>query len=147
MDFTVTMKDLIVAGEEYIFGIVLETVNHDEIHYYTRFIYGETFDLDNQLDFVRDFHQNTLQKERISEIKPFMETDNSQDNKSLAYVNIHSAAKQVVWDELQVTRVTEPDIFITYLQDNYGAYMLDYYITSKVEGNQEYYHVVPIAFY
>jgi len=142
LDFAVTMKDLIVAGDEYIFGIVLETVNHDEIHYYTRFIYGETFDLDNQLDFVRDFHQNTLQKERISEIKPFMETDNSQDNKSLAYVNIHSAAKQVVWDELQVTRVTEPDIFITYLQDNYGAYMLDYYITSKVEGNQEYYHVV-----
>ncbi len=142
LDFSVTMKDLIVSGEEYIFSVILETVNHDEVHYYTRFVYGDTFDLDKQLAFVWEFHQNTLNKEQVSEIAPYMETDKSQSNTSLAFVNIHSTAKQAAWGELQVVRITEPEAYITYLQDNYGAYMLDYYVTSNVEGHAEYYHVL-----
>ncbi len=142
LDFSVEMKDLIVAGEEYIFGIKLETDEHDEVYYYTRFVYDNVFDLDNQIAFVWEFHQNTFHKERVSEIAPYMEPDNSQNNSSLAFVNIHSMSRQVVWDELQVVKITEPDIYITYLQDNYGAYMLDYYVTSHVEGTSEYYHVL-----
>ena len=142
LDFSVEMKDLIVAGEEYIFSIILGTDDHDKAYYYTRFVYGETFDLDHQLDFVWNFHQNTFNKDKVSEIAPFMEPDSDQDNTTLAYVNIHSTAKQVVWDELQVVRMAEPDVYITYLQDNYGAYMLDYYVVSDIEGVSEYYHVI-----
>ena len=142
LEFSIEMKDLIVSGEEYIFSIILETPEQEKIRYYTRFIYDKEFDLANQLDFVKTFHQNTLVKDRIGEITPYMETDKSQENKSLAYVNIHSAAKQIIWDELQVTRVSEPDIYITYLQDHYGGYLLDYYVSSKNGEVQEYYHVI-----
>ena len=142
LDFSVKMKDLIVAGEEYIFSVILGTSEHDRVYYYTRFVYGNTYDLSDQLQFVQQFHENTLHKEQVSEIAPYMEPDKSQDNSTLAYVNIHSTAKQVAWDELQVTRITEPDIYITYLQDNYGAYTLDYYVASDVGDVREHYHVV-----
>lgn len=142
LEFDVKMKDLIEEGEEYIFTVILETERHDEIRYYTRFVYGTEFDLDNQLAFVKNFHDSTLDKNRTEEIAPYMETDSSSDNTTLAYVNIHSATRQIVWDKLPVEQVTEPEIYITYLQDNYGAYTLDYYVSSTVDDVVQYYHVV-----
>lgn len=142
LEFDVKMKDLIEEGEEYIFTVILETERHDEIRYYTRFVYGTEFDLDNQLAFVRNFHDSTLDKNRIEEIAPYMETNSSSDNSTLAYVDIHSATGQIVWDNLPVEQITEPEIYITYLQDNYGAYTLDYYVSSTVDDVVQYYHVV-----
>ena len=142
LDFSVKMKDLIVTGEEYIFTTILTTNSHEEINYYTRFIYGNTYDLDNQLAFVRDFHGYTFDKEKVSEIAPYMETDRSRNNSTLAYVDIYSSSKQIVWGDLPVEQVKEPDVYITYLQDNYGAYTLEYYVSSTVGNVVEYYHVV-----
>ena len=68
LDFFVKMKDLIVSGEEYIFTVLLDTDSHNKIFYYTRFVYGNTYDLDNQLQFVWNFHNNTFDKEKVSEI-------------------------------------------------------------------------------
>ena len=142
LEFQVKMKDLIVSGEEYIFTTILTTDSHKEIYYYTRFVFDNSYDLQNQLAFVRKFHENTFDKEKVTEIAPYMEPDRNRDNTSLAYVDIHSASKQVAWGDLPVKRVTEPDVYITYLQDNYGAYTLDYYVSSKVNDTEEYYHVV-----
>ena len=142
LEFSVKMKDLIEIGEEYIFIVILETDRQDEIRYFTRFVYGEDFDLENQLAFVKNFHDSTLDKSRVAEIAPYMETDKSSDNSTLAHVNIHSATRQVVWDNLPVEQLTEPEIYITYLQDNYGAYTLDYYVRSIVNDVEQYYHVV-----
>ncbi len=142
LDFSVKMKDLIVVGEEYIFTIILDTDSHQNICYYTRFIYGNTYDLENQLGFALDFHEKSFEKDKVSEIAPYMEPDSSGNNSSLALVNIHSSASQVVWGDLPVERVSEPDIYITYLQDNFGAFTLDYYAQSTVNDVVEYYHVV-----
>lgn len=142
LEFQVKMKDLIEEGEEYIFTIILDTEKRENIRYYTRFVYGEDFDLANQLAFVMSFHENTLDKEKTSEIAPYMETDYSRDNSSLAFVDIYSSTKQVVWADLPVERVTEPEISITYLQDNYGGYSLEYYVSSTVDEVVQYYHVV-----
>lgn len=142
LDFDIKMKDLIISGEEYIFTIILATDSHDEINYYTRFIYGNTYDLGNQIAFVKEFHENTFDKEKVSEIAVYMETDRNRDNSSLAHVDIYSSSKQIVWGDLAVERISEPEIYIAYLQDNYGAYTLDYYVSSMVNESVEYYHVV-----
>ena len=142
LDYSVKVKDLIVPGEEYLFTTTLRTDAHEEIHYHTRFVYGNSYDLDNQLAFVMEFHGNTFDKEKVTEIAPYMESDRNRDNSSLAHVDIHSSSKQIVWGDLPVKRITDPDVSITYLQDNYGAYTLEYYVSGKVNDTEEYYHVV-----
>lgn len=142
LDFDVKLKDLIVSGQEYMFSVILTTDSHEEINYYTRFIYGNSYDLENQLAFVYEFHNNTFDKGKVSEIAEYMETDRNRENSSLAYVDIYSSSKQVVWGDLPVKEYTEPEVYITYLQDNYGAYTLDYYAFSTVDEKTEYYHVV-----
>ena len=141
LTFQVKMKDLISVGEEYIFTAILSTENHKEIYYHTRIIYGNTYDIHNQLAFVKAFHENTFDKEKTTEIAPYLEPDRNRDNSSLAHVDIHSAAKQIVWGDLPVKRLTEPQVFVTYLQDNYGAYTLEYYVSGTVNDTEEYYHV------
>lgn len=142
LEFQIPLKDLIEVGEEYLFTISLDTEQKKDIHYYTRFVYANEYDLEAQLDFVKHFHEMTFDKQSVSEIATYMEPDSAANNSTLAYVNIHSAARQVVWDTLVVEPVTEPDIQITYLQDNYGGYTMDYYVTGQVDERTEYYHVV-----
>ncbi len=142
LEFGIKLKDLIEKEEEYIFTIILDTDRFENVCYYTRFVYSDEFDLTNQLDFVMNFHEATLDKNRVSEISSYMEPDSSADNSTLAYVNIHSAARQVMWDELVVEEVSKPQVGITYLQDNYGGYTLDYYVSSIVDESVQYYHVV-----
>jgi hypothetical protein len=142
LDFQVKMKDLIEEGEEYIFSVILDTEKKSNIRYYTRFIYGEEFVVEEQMAFVLEFHNNTFDKDKISEIAAYMETDSGRDNSTLAYVDIYSKSKQIVWDDLPVERMTDPEMYITYLQDNYGAYTLEYYVKSTVEDTVQYYWVV-----
>lgn len=141
LDFSVKLKDLIVVGEEYIFSIILNTDNHENVCYYTRFVYGNEYDIDNQLDFVLDFHEKSFDKSKVTEIAPFMEPDSTGNNSSLGFINIHSSAKQVVWGDLPVERAGEPDIYITYLQDNFGAFTLKYYVKTTVDETEQYYFV------
>lgn len=142
LDFQVKMKDLINEGEDYIFSIILDTENKSDIRYYTRFAYREEFVVEEQMAFVLEFHNNTFDKQKITEIANYLETDSGRDNSALSYVDIYSKSKQVVWDNLEVERMTEPEIYITYLQDNYGAYTLEYYAKSTVQDKVEYYWVV-----
>ena len=106
LDFQVKMKDLIEEGEEYIFSVILDTEKKSNIRYYTRFIYGEEFVVEEQMAFVLEFHNNTFDKDKISEIAAYMETDSGRDNSTLAYVDIYSKSKQIVWDDLPVERMT-----------------------------------------
>ena len=142
LSFQVSLKDLIEKGEEYLFTVILDTEHKKDISYYTRFVFANDYDIENQIAFVKEFHEMTFDKQSVTKIASYMESDKTANNSSLAYVNIHSAARQVVWDALIVEPVTEPDIQITYLQDNYGGYTLDYYVAGKVDERTEYYHVV-----
>lgn len=142
LDFEVKVKDLIQEGEEYIFSIILDTEKKSNVSYYTRFVYGKEFGVEEQMAFVLEFHNNTFDKEKINEIAAYMETDPTRDNSTLAYVDIYSKSKQIVWDNLVVEPVAEPEIYITYLQDNYGAYTLEYYVKSVVQDTVQYYWVV-----
>lgn len=142
LSFKVPVKDLIEPGEEYLFTVILDTEQKTDIRYYTRFVFADDYDIENQIAFVKEFHEMTFDKQSVTKIASYMEPDSTANNSNLAYVNIHSTARQVTWDVLEVEPVTEPDIQITYLQDNYGGYTLDYYVTAKVDEREEYYHVV-----
>lgn len=141
LDFSIEIKDLIEQDEEYIFCLILQTQNHQEVRYYTRFIYGDDFEVSEQLSFIWQFHENTLQKDKASELAPYMESNGAADNTTLSYVDIHSSTKQVMWGDLSIERVTEPSVSITYLKDYYGAYTLEYYVSSQVDDVERYYHV------
>ena len=56
LDFEVKVKDLIQEGEEYIFSIILDTEKKSNVSYYTRFVYGKEFGVEEQMAFVLVLH-------------------------------------------------------------------------------------------
>ncbi len=137
-----TLKDLITEGEEYILVLTVSTLSQENIHFYTRFLYAAENPLEEQLEVVRQFHESTFDAENGAEyIVPFMETDGTGDDSTLAYVDLHCSTSQVMWGGLEVEIVSEIYPAITSLDDHFGGYTLTYYAQAQDEDNTYLYQV------
>ncbi|MCD8378822.1 MAG: hypothetical protein LUC95_00530 [Lachnospiraceae bacterium] len=137
-----TLKDLISEGEEYILVLSVSTRYQQDIHFYTRFLYAGDNSLTEQLNVVWQFHESTFDKENGAEyIAPFMETDGTGDDSTLAYVDLHCSTSQVMWGGLEVEIVSEIYPAITSLDEYYGGYTLTYYAQAQDEDNTYLYQV------
>ncbi len=133
---TVTIKDLIEAGTEYNWILMLET-GSETVKYYTRIISGDNFAVREKLSYVRDFHEKTYDKEKARELATYLEPDSTGDNTTYNYVNIHCSLKQVSWGDLKVKELVEPRIVINEIDERNASIHL-YYIVQTTEGKDIY---------
>lgn len=138
---SITLKDLISAGEEYMFVLMLTPTEEDTIRYYTRIIQSEEMYIKEKLEYVLDFHNRTFDKEKAAELTKYLESNSEGDNSTFHKVTIHSSFKQVTWGELQVERVTEPVIDIKELEERTGSFQLEYMIVTRSGRKKTYYQV------
>lgn len=137
-----TLKDLISEGEEYILVLSVSTRYQQDIHFYTRFLYAGENSMEEQMAVVWQFHESTFDQENGSDyISPFMETDGTGDDSTLAYVDLHCSTSQVMWGSLDVEVVSEIYPSITSLDEYYGGYTLSYYAQAQDEDNTYLYQV------
>ncbi len=137
---TITLKDLIDAKTEYSLILILE-VDGREISYYTRVILAEDYFIKEKLDFVKDFHDRTFDKEAAKELTKYLESNSEGDNTTFAKVNIHSSFNQITWGDLEVKLVINPIIDVKEISNQTGAFELNY-IVSTSEGKYTYYYYV-----
>lgn len=71
---SITIKDLIETGVEYNW-ILLLRIGNETVRYYTRIIDGEGYHTSEKLDFVRDFHDKTFDRERAKDLVTYMESN------------------------------------------------------------------------
>ena len=115
LHFTLDFKDLMQRNEKYLLILKMVTDAHEEICYYSQLCYLGENHVKECVDFAQSFHEMALQKN--SELYRYLEVDGSMDGMNLGYVNIHSNSGPVTWGDMQVERVTEPQIQYT---DFYG---------------------------
>lgn len=138
----VKMSGIMEPEEEYLFVLKLVTETHGQVYYYVRLKNVEENDIQNQLAFVTDFSSLTLEKKATDKYGAYLEYDASQDHSNLAYVDIKSSYENIEWGNLQVTRVTEPELTIQEVLGNIGCYRIAYKVMAKDEyGTEQYYHV------
>lgn len=138
----IALKDLIEKGREYSLAIMLELDEGRTVSYYTRVIWSEKFFVGEKLEYVKDFHQRLYDKEAARELTKYLETNpRLEDNVSFHNVNIHSSFRQITWDELDVTEVSEPVIFLTDIASQTASVLMDY-IVSTSEGKKTTYYMV-----
>ncbi|MGN0328696.1 MAG: hypothetical protein ACI4D4_06920 [Lachnospira sp.] len=107
IDVTFNIKNLIDDNTEYALDIILETDLYSEIHYYTRIISGENYQLDSKFDFVKDFNDCTFDPGRLKDIQKYLETSSSGSNNNYGKVNINSSLASVGWGELSPYKESE----------------------------------------
>ena len=135
---TMSLDSSVEQGKEYALKITAITKEGKKIHYFTHLkYYGSDSFLKEKIDFVLDFHNKTLQKNKASELASYLEISNSQNNDNFANVDIHSSEDMVTWGQLEPTVVS--DIVPTVKEFNIetGAICLNYFVKIKSGDGQE----------
>lgn len=122
---------------EYGMQITLTTSLSKKINFYTRIKYYENdFCLKEKLNFVKNFHDATFNKEKSFKISQYLEADTS-DNSSFANIDIHSNYNLIMWGKLNPEIITEIVPTIKELNIETAAIEQDYYINAKTPTGME----------
>lgn len=134
------LENLLEESEEYQLLFLLES-GEDTIRYYTRLMEKPDQHLDDYLEFVNAFHEETMNKENAEQLSIYLEPDSSVDNNNLNLVTINSSLQQVSWADFACEQLTDSVLTIVDLSDSYAEITLDYVLTSVGDGGElEYYN-------
>lgn len=131
---TITIKDLIENDTEYNWILMLQ-VEDETLRYYTRIKNGEGYHTSEKLEFVKDFHEKTFDKEQAKELVTYLESSAKGDNTTLSLVDIHCSLNQVTWGGLHVEQITEPQIIISEMELQTASIRMNYRVRT-VEGKK-----------
>lgn len=129
----IQLKDLIDPDEEYELVILLNDVQGRQLRYYTRVVLRSDNHISEEIYFARNFHEKTFDRENADEIAQYLETNESGDNTTYSYVNIHSSFRQITWGDLTVEKITEPQLSITELFPQTARITISYYVNVLTE--------------
>lgn len=94
------IKNLIEKDKEYLLTITINTDKKQNIKYYERIIWTDNLKTDEKLDFVLAFNGYTYNKDQLSNISKWIETNETGDNTNFGRVSIYSTRAQIGWGNL-----------------------------------------------
>lgn len=97
---TLNIKNLIQEDKEYLLTITIDTDKQKGIRYYERIIWTDNLKVDEKLDFVLSFNGYTYNKDNLSKISQWIETNENGDNTNFGRVSIYSTRAQIGWGNL-----------------------------------------------
>ncbi len=123
---TLTLKDLIERDTEYSLAVVV-TADGRDIYYYTRAIWTDSSNVDEKLDYVKDFHEKLFDRTQAQELTKYLETNSSlNDNSTFAHVDIHSSFKQITYGDLGLTEYGSPIILLRSIDSSNAQVLVKY---------------------
>lgn len=141
INFEITLKDLIESDTEYMLIFLITPPNSESIRYYSRIIMSDSLYINEKLDYILDFHERTFDKEQAAELTKYLESNAEGDNTTFHKVTIHSSFAQVTWGDLEVRKVTEPEILIKELTEQTGSFVMEYMVSVKEGRETNYYRI------
>ncbi|MDR2547453.1 MAG: hypothetical protein LBC96_08135 [Lachnospiraceae bacterium] len=121
-----SIKDLIDPAQEYTFILLAETAFDRTIRFYTRiYSVGDT-NTEEKINFCFQFHEKSFNKDEARELTMYLEPNALGDNSTFNRVTINSSFHQVTWGNLNVTRITEPVLYIKEMATETGSFRVKY---------------------
>ena len=134
------LENLLEESEEYQLLFLIQS-GDDTMYYYTRLMQKPDEHLDDYLEFVNQFHEDSMDKKQAEQLSTYLEPDSSVENNDLNLVTIHSSLQQVSWADFACEQLTDSVLSIAELNDRYAVITLDYVLTSTGAGGElEYYN-------
>ncbi|MGB8454835.1 MAG: hypothetical protein WCD89_21215 [Anaerocolumna sp.] len=137
----IKFKTTLDEGTEYAVKITLVTSESRKMNYYTRVKLQPSSYYKEKLNFVMDFHNAIMDKNKAESMIIYLEPDADADNTSLAYVNIHSSFDLVSWGNLKPKVMGSVIPVITEINADTASVVLKYMISAETESGLEYYNI------
>ena len=123
---TINIKDLIELEEEYTFVLLLNTDRNRTIRFYTRIFASNETHFEEKINYCFNFHEKTFNKDEARELTQYLEPNAQGDNTTYSRVTINSSFQQVTWGNLDVTRVSEPVLYVKEMAVHTGSFRIKY---------------------
>lgn len=131
IDVSFTLKNLIDDDVKYSLEIVLELEDSKEAHYYANIIKGDSYEVQDYLDFVLNFSEVTLDSSRVNEIVSYLESSSSSSNDNYGYVNIYSSSSMVTWGDLEPYLESDIQISVKDVSSEIAVICLEYRVGAE----------------
>ncbi len=141
IDLSFQIKDLIEEEQEYALVVELTMKNGTTVDYYTRVVLTDQYYMDEKVSYVKDFSNKTFNKEEAADLTKYLESNYEGDNTTFGYVDIHSSFDQITWGEMQIERVSEPQVRVLELQEETASLELTYIVMESSESSPKYFYV------
>lgn len=130
------------SSTEYILSLTATMDSGRKVHYFTRLkYYQDDTNLSQKIKFAMDFHDKTFNKESSDELAPYLETDQNQDNSSLAKVDIKSDIDLITWAKLKPEVTSDIVPTIKEYNTETACVLLNYFVKADTVSGEEEYHV------
>lgn len=137
----IKFKETLAENTEYAVKITLITSESKKMNYYTRVKKIDEVYFKEKIDFVMDFHNSIMDKEKAQDIIAYLEPQSSADNASLAYVDIHSSFDLISWGNLKPQVKGEIVPIINEINTDTASVSLNYIISGETDTGEELYSV------
>lgn len=136
------LKNLLEEDQEYLLKVTLTVKSGKKYDYVTRIILNSQLHTKEKLEFVRDFHNKTFDKEAAKSLIKNLESDSTGDNSRFQKVNIHSSFDSVTFGNLKVTPVGQEEYFIKDQDEEVAVIVVDYTARGEeANGSASFYKV------
>lgn len=130
-DFQV--QNPILMNQEYTLRFEVQLEDGDSYYYYTRLLQRAGIQIQEYLDFAKDFYETCTNPETASELSTYLEPDASQNNSTYTDVDIHSSFDMITWGELEPEIVQEAVPVIKDMNETTCSICMDYVLSSTEE--------------
>ena len=134
----IKFKSQLEEEQEYNFRLTLVTSKSKKINYYTRIKGVSNSNYEAKLDYIKDFHNATFNKDES--IVSYLESKPSTLD-SLSYVTINSSFDLVTWGDLQPKVVANIIPTIKEISSDFASVQLKYIVSTDTESGPNYYYV------
>ncbi len=137
---TLQFQNKILMNTEYVLQIQVRAGSRD-LYYYTRVIQQDGLNTKAYLDFATGFYESCLNGDE-SDLAQVLEPDDTGDNTTLNFTNIHCSTAQLAWADLDPQVYSKPTPSIRELNATTATVVMDYMISAVNEQNEtELYNV------
>lgn len=137
----IKFKETLIEEKEYAVKITLITSESKKMNYYTRVKKLDDFYYHEKLDFIMNFHNSIMDKEKAEDMVAYLEPNNKADNTSLSYVNIYSSFDLVSWGNLKPEVMGTIVPTINEINTDTVSVSLNYMISGETDTGTELYSV------
>ena len=137
----IKFKDLLEEETEYMLTFLATTKNGKELYYYSKILICDNEYIAESIDFVKDFHNKTYDKELAGGLTKYLESNSAADNSNFYHVNIHNSFDQITWGNLDVKEEVAPTVTISEINNGITGYKLNFVVSNQEEDTVNLYRV------
>ena len=131
---TLEIQNQMLMEQEYMLKLKVSAGGRD-VWFYTRLILEDGLHLSDYLNFVTGFYEKCVNRTDSDSLGTYVEPDESTENETtLASMNIHSSVNQLMWGDLNPQIYYKPTPSLVDINKTTASFVLEYRISSVGEG-------------